>query len=78
MTRKTTNADRIRAMSDEELAQALRDYECNRCDGYGFCKEEQKCQKEILDWLKQEADNPDCGAKMDLVTECNQVKDGDT
>lgn len=75
-TRKTTNADRIRAMTDEELAQLLRDYECNRCDWCGLCDEEDKCEKEIMDWLKQEADNPDCGAKMDLVTFRNQVKDG--
>lgn len=75
---RPSNADRIRAMTDEELAQLLRDYECNRCDWCGLCEEEEKCQKEILDWLKQEADNPDFGAKMDLVTDCNQVKDGDT
>lgn len=56
-TPKTTNADRVRAMTDEELAQLLRDYECNRCDWCGLCDEEDKCEKEILDWLKQEADN---------------------
>ena len=39
--RKPTNADRIRAMSDEELAEWLEDH----CYQYGW-----------LDWLKQEVE----------------------
>ena len=45
----TTNADRIRAMTDEELAEWI---SCNCTgDGYG------NSTGEWLDWLKQEVDN---------------------
>ena len=59
-----TNADRIRAMSDEELAQWL----CNKLD-CGICKEEiqgmdspKPCVKQhvsVLEWLKQPAGEAD-------------------
>ena len=42
--KRTTNADRIRAMSDEELAKLL----C--CTGWRMIE-----QKECLEWLKQPA-----------------------
>lgn len=44
---KQTNADRIRAMTDEELAEWI---SCN-CTGDGYGNSE----AEWLDWLKQEA-----------------------
>ena len=54
-----TNADRLRAMSDEELCDAF-------CE-YGYCPPEQMetslpcyiygCTRCWLDWLKQEVDN---------------------
>lgn len=51
-----TNADRIRTMTDEELASCITDDLCDRvchsplsCDG--------NCEIQVLDWLKQEADN---------------------
>lgn len=52
---KQTNADRIRGMSDEELArfvtrEDLCELTCNSsipCDG--------RCEAKMLDWLKQEA-----------------------
>lgn len=55
---KTTNADRIRNMSDEELANTLFNSclevmhigECPNVDDVGMCK---KC---ILDWLQSEAE----------------------
>lgn len=55
---KHTNADRIRNMSDEELANTLFNSclevmhigECPNVDDVGMCK---KC---ILDWLKSEAE----------------------
>lgn len=51
-----TNADRIRAMSDEELAEKLATYiECDMCPGWPVTCEE-KCTKYWLDWLKQEAE----------------------
>lgn len=56
--RPQTNADRIRAMTDEELARFITGEDfcellCNNspsfCDG--------DCEKRMLDWLKQEVDN---------------------
>ena len=48
-----TNADRIRAMTDEELANTITDDLCDRvchsplsCDG--------NCETQVLAWLKQE------------------------
>ena len=59
-----TNADRIRQMSDEELAKLLIYADTNICDicaakhsnTYYDCEEE-SCEKGILAWLKQEAQN---------------------
>lgn len=50
--REPTNADRIRAMSDEALAAFLYD------DGEAMCKDQRVCSEYgckdcILDWLKQ-------------------------
>ena len=59
-----TNADRIRAVSDEELAKYLWEscWDCHECSEYerlggyplfsrGHCDE--KCEQHCLDWLKQ-------------------------
>lgn len=48
-TVEPTNADRIRAMSDEELAEWINKYNCHT-NLYGYDPKEA-----ILDWLKQEA-----------------------
>ena len=51
-----TNADRIRAMTDDELAEWLRHYcltqswECPKAPG-------RNCKQHWLEWLKQEAGN---------------------
>ena len=50
----TTNADHIRAMSDEELAKWCNDYNFN-CPPVE-CKEN-GCEKCWLDWLKQEVES---------------------
>lgn len=56
-----TNADRIRSMTDEELAHLLNDCVCpiDQCPHYyddrGCTKSE--CEKCWLDWLRQEATN---------------------
>lgn len=50
-----TNADRIRVMTDEELAELLRDYQCNTCDFIGCCGETDKCKEEIFEWLQSES-----------------------
>ena len=66
---KQTNADRIRAMSDEELAELI--LRCASCDkekvmcvpleykNSGNCNG--RCVDGRLNWLKQEADNPELG-----------------
>lgn len=51
-----TNADRIRSMTDEELADWFGDMiypECVCCpaDNVGWCKD---CKTKWLDWLKEE------------------------
>lgn len=50
-----TNADRIRAMSDEELAAFID--EPTMCEGHGLgdCMNKE-CDKCILEWLQQPAD----------------------
>ena len=66
-TRKTTNADRIRSMSDEELAEYL--FERGNGDEYcyGICvhqddiyacvnaMKQSKCIQGVIAWLKQES-----------------------
>ena len=56
-----TNADRIRAMTDEELADWISNQgvDCAYCRIESLCYEECKCadcDKAWLKWLKQEAD----------------------
>lgn len=58
-----TNADRIRAMSDEELAGFLMKLMHNniQCFGEGMfpyhpCPQEQNCKQCGLDWLRQPAE----------------------
>lgn len=53
-----TNADRIRAMSDEELVDFLGEYRfCDICDeGCEACTYHGDCTKRLFDWLKQPAE----------------------
>lgn len=62
-----TNADRIRAMTDEELAAHLVDigFDCHLCSEHRRLDNEpllrnekcdEKCEKHCLDWLKQPAE----------------------
>ena len=58
-----TNADLIRAMSDEELAELLYAHKCVDCILFSHdCKVEETlgsgktCDERILDWLREEAD----------------------
>ena len=57
-TEPITNADRIRAMSDEELCKFLG--ECKFCDicveGCDSCTYNGDCDKRLLEWLKQPAE----------------------
>ena len=59
-----TNADRIRAMSDEELADAwMKDVVvCHRCAYAEECECDEyvtieKCREGLLEWLKQPAED---------------------
>ena len=53
-----TNADRIRAMSNEELCKFLGEYKfCNICEeGCDRCTYNGDCDKRLLDWLQQPAE----------------------
>lgn len=51
-----TNADRIRAMSDEELASWLAlSTNCTNCKMENICEWGDSCTDHWFDWLKQEA-----------------------
>lgn len=63
---KKTNADRIRAMTDEELAEELYllRLDALRIEGFdGFIE----TKDEILDWLKEEANEKE--ARTDAETD---------
>ena len=53
-----TNADRIRAMSDDELAEFLGEYKfCDICvEGCADCTYHGDCDKRLLEWLQQPAE----------------------
>ena len=52
-----TNADRIRAMSDEELAWELMLWRCEAvAKHHGVSSEYPDTQKTILDWLREPAE----------------------
>lgn len=54
-----TNADKIRAMTDEELAEWFCDNVSCGCACLAICKDcgrdDKSCTQAWLDWLKQEA-----------------------
>ena len=58
---KPSNGDRIRAMTDEELANLINRIEPKFChDGWDYmigCDEDKDCVICWLDWLKQEVDD---------------------
>jgi hypothetical protein len=59
--RQKTNADRIRAMSDEELAEWLEEVDCYNCDccvyqrecRLEYDEEKHDCATGRMNWLKQ-------------------------
>ena len=66
---KMTNADRIRAMSDEEMAKCIFEigFDCHLCSEHErlsdnpFLRHEkcdEKCEEHCLEWLKQPAEPP--------------------
>lgn len=67
LTKPQTNADRVRAMSDEELAAHLHDigWDCHLCAEHRRLDNEpllrgekcdEKCVEHCLEWLKQPAE----------------------
>lgn len=53
-----TRADRIRSMTDEELAEFLRVVGgCGPCHDQAYCKSRPRCEDNCwLDWMRQEAE----------------------
>ena len=53
-----TNADRIRSMSDEELAEFITPRKCVDCHipdcGVGEIADNKSCVERMLDWLRKE------------------------
>ena len=63
--KQITNADRIRSMTDEELANMWFSYvDCGECPMHRECNMlPQDCLRLALEWLKEEAvDNGACSA----------------
>lgn len=60
LTKPQTNADRIRAMSDEELAKMLTvgkgAFACFECLEIGDGECSMKCDERCLEWLRQPAE----------------------
>lgn len=56
-----TNADRIRAMSDEELAEILCAVDCLDCplnsSEYWCSGKGRSCKESVLNWLRQEVED---------------------
>ena len=58
-----TNADKIRQMTDEEIANAILRLDDNRliCEHcskrYVICDNRKQCREHIIEWLKQEVDD---------------------
>jgi hypothetical protein len=55
---KPSNADRIRSMTDEELAEFLTPVKCVDCHlldcGVGEIGDNRTCEQRIRDWLKED------------------------
>jgi len=50
-----TNADHIRSLSDEELAEWFAEtVGCKLCDRIGLCRGVSECKEAYLQWLKSE------------------------
>lgn len=53
-----TNADRIRAMSDEELAEWFKEHLlCIHCPANEECHFARDCEGHLLKWLRKECDD---------------------
>lgn len=59
--RPQTNADRLRAGTDEEIAVTILKHKCESCDWVGFCKTWDECKADLVKWLRQKVEP---GAKL--------------
>ena len=59
-TGNATNADRIRAMADEELATFLYNFGDCPCFGVKFCERGTRCEDAVLMKLRDPVDNGAC------------------
>ena len=57
-----TNADHIRAMTDEELATFLYEFGDCPCFGVKFCERGTRCEDAVLMKLREPVDNGACSA----------------
>ena len=61
-TEPITNADRIRSMSDKELARMLTvgkgTFACSECQEFGAVECSMKCDERCLEWLQQPSEPP--------------------
>lgn len=73
---KLTNADRIRAMSDEELATAFDAYICGKITSCPYRKETYKgnCTECKLQWLRQEAAEPPAETPAPICQTCGNFE----
>lgn len=58
LNQPATNADRIRAMSDEELAEFIPNWSYTnacKCEEQSYADCNLKCEECVLDWLQQPA-----------------------
>lgn len=53
---KKTNGDRLRKMSDEELAELLDNSQCAHCAYEEGCDDNAECSRGILEWLRKKVD----------------------
>lgn len=57
-TKPQTNADRIRAMTDEELAEEFADHLCNKIQDIGLCDKYETCDQGCrMDYLRSPAES---------------------
>lgn len=53
----TTNLERIRQMTADELAEIIGNDECKYCIAHKFCKTKSDCCQNIIQqWLEQESE----------------------
>ena len=71
--KQITNADRIRSMTDEELATFLYNFGDCPCFGVKFCERGTRCEDAVLMKLREPVDNGACSA--DETSE--KVQDGE-